>query len=71
MRETPLAEVRSVDDQAEWLDDGHVLYGLDGAVWSVRADGGAADRRRRVARGRALVSGYGQSCSGRTVAVTA
>jgi hypothetical protein len=39
MRETPLAEVRSVDDQAEWLDDGHVLYGLDGAVWSVRADG--------------------------------
>jgi WD40-like Beta Propeller Repeat len=39
MRETPLAEARSVDDQAEWLDDGHVLYGLDGAVWSVRADG--------------------------------
>jgi len=39
MRETPLAEQRSVDDQAEWLDDGHVLYGLDGAVWSVPADG--------------------------------
>jgi hypothetical protein len=39
MRETPLAETRSVDDQAEWLDDGHVLYGLDGAVRSVRADG--------------------------------
>jgi hypothetical protein len=39
MRETPLAETRSVDDQAEWLDDDHVLYGVDGAVWVVRADG--------------------------------
>jgi hypothetical protein len=39
MRETPLAETRSVDDQAEWLDDGHVLYGLGGHVWRVRADG--------------------------------
>src|SRR3954462_15437112 len=39
IRETPLAEARSVDDQAEWLDDGHVLYGLDGALRSVRADG--------------------------------
>jgi hypothetical protein len=39
MRETPLAETRSVDDQAEWLDDDHVLYGLAGDVWRVRADG--------------------------------
>ena len=39
MRETPLAELRSVDDQAEWLDDDTVLYGLDGDVWSVPADG--------------------------------
>jgi Tol biopolymer transport system component len=39
MRETPLSETRSVDDQAEWLDDGHVLYGLEGHVWQVRADG--------------------------------
>jgi hypothetical protein len=39
MRETPLAELRSVDDQAEWLDDQHVLYGVDGAVWDARADG--------------------------------
>jgi hypothetical protein len=39
MRETPLAETRSVDDQAEWLDDSHVLYGLAGDVWQVRADG--------------------------------
>lgn len=25
---TPLAETRSVDDQVEWLDDTHVMYGL-------------------------------------------
>jgi hypothetical protein len=25
---TPLAETRSVDDQVEWLDDAHVIYGL-------------------------------------------
>jgi hypothetical protein len=44
---TPLAETRSVDDQVEWLDDGHVIYGLprSGAqaatddVWEVPADG--------------------------------
>ncbi len=39
MRETPLAETRSVDDQAEWLDDDRVLYGLGGEVWVVNADG--------------------------------
>jgi hypothetical protein len=39
MRETPLAETRSVDDQAEWLDDEHVLYGLDESIWTVPADG--------------------------------
>jgi hypothetical protein len=27
-RETPLPESRSVDDQVEWLDDSHVLYGV-------------------------------------------
>ena len=26
--ETPLAEHRSVDDQVEWLDDDHIVYGL-------------------------------------------
>ena len=36
---TPLAETRSVDDQPEWLDDNHVLYGEEGGVWVVRADG--------------------------------
>jgi dipeptidyl aminopeptidase/acylaminoacyl peptidase len=40
MRETPLAETRSVDDQAEWLDDAHVLYGLHESIWMVPADGG-------------------------------
>jgi hypothetical protein len=42
-----LAETRNVDDQVEWIDDGHVAYGIpesdtSGAtdVWSVRADGG-------------------------------
>jgi hypothetical protein len=39
MRETPLAETRSVDDQAEWLDDRHVLYGVDESIWTVPADG--------------------------------
>jgi hypothetical protein len=42
-----LAETRNVDDQAEWLDAGHVLYALPRAsagsgsadVWVTRADG--------------------------------
>lgn len=38
MEETPLAETRSIDDQVEWLDNGHVLYGYYG-VLKVRADG--------------------------------
>jgi hypothetical protein len=45
MRETPLAESHSIDDQAEWLDDGHVLYGRDGQVWSVPADGSGRPQR--------------------------
>jgi hypothetical protein len=39
MRETPLAESRSVDDQVMWLDDRHLLYGTDGAVWETAVDG--------------------------------
>jgi hypothetical protein len=39
MQETPLAESRSVDDQVEWLDDDHVLYGLEEQIWTVPADG--------------------------------
>lgn len=46
-RETVLAETRSVDDQAEWLDDSTVLYGLprgdassaSSDIWRVPADG--------------------------------
>ena len=49
MRETPLGEQRSVDDQAEWLDDGHVLYGVDGAVWEADADG-TGEPQRFIAR---------------------
>ncbi|GAA3439186.1 PD40 domain-containing protein [Kutzneria kofuensis] len=45
MRETELAERRSVDDQALWQDDHTVLYGLDNAVWAVPADGSGAPRR--------------------------
>lgn len=52
MRETLLAERRSVDDQAAWLDGRTVLYGLprDGThpthadVWAVPADGTGAPR---------------------------
>ena len=45
MRETPLAESRSVDDQVEWLDDERVLYGVDGDVWTATADGSGKPRR--------------------------
>lgn len=49
-QETELAETRSVDDQAEWLDNEHILYGLSRGdtgtatsdVWSVPADGTGA-----------------------------
>ena len=42
-----LAETRGVDDQPEWLDNSHVLYGLPRSVegsassdiWAVPADG--------------------------------
>ncbi|MFC4911146.1 hypothetical protein [Actinomadura gamaensis] len=44
MRETPLAETRSVDDQAAWLDDHSVAYAIARGrgrsdVWTVAADG--------------------------------
>jgi hypothetical protein len=45
MRETPLAETRSSDDQAEWLDDDRVLYARDGDTWVVPADGTGEPRR--------------------------
>ena len=40
----PLAETRNVDDQAEWLDDGTVLYGLESDTWAVPADGTGSPR---------------------------
>ncbi|MFD9482352.1 hypothetical protein [Streptomyces nojiriensis] len=45
MREHPLAEPRSVDDQAAWLDDATLAYALPGQdgrasdIWSAPADG--------------------------------
>ena len=51
--ETELAETRSVDDQAEWLDDATIIYGLprnsaSGAatsdIWAVPADGTGTPR---------------------------
>ncbi|MFJ6793335.1 TolB family protein [Streptomyces sp. NPDC091268] len=49
MRETPLAEERSVDDQVVWTDDRTVVYALPGDfgadLYSVPADGGGAPTR--------------------------
>ena len=56
MRETPLAEVRSVDDQAEWLDDGHVLYGNGEETWTVPADGSGSPARYLPAAGSPAVA---------------
>ncbi|MFF4182485.1 TolB family protein [Streptomyces sp. NPDC001691] len=50
LREHPLAEQRSVDDQAAWLDDRTITYALPGRrgrasdVWSVPADGSGTPR---------------------------
>jgi len=44
LRETELAETRSVDDQALWQDGSTVLYGLGADVWAVPADGTGSPR---------------------------
>ncbi|MEE1795696.1 hypothetical protein PUR28_33805 [Streptomyces sp. BE308] len=49
MRETPLAETHSVDDQAAWLGDGTLAYALprgtnSSDIWSVPADGTGTPR---------------------------
>lgn len=48
MRETPLAESRSVDDQAVWRDDRTIVYALPGDygadLYSVPADGTGSAR---------------------------
>ncbi|WP_257980214.1 hypothetical protein [Streptomyces sp. CB02959] len=52
LRERPVAETRSVDDQAAWLDDRTLAYALPGRdgrrsdVWTVPADGGGAPSLR-------------------------
>ncbi|WP_410654299.1 hypothetical protein [Amycolatopsis sp. lyj-112] len=43
-KETLLAETRSVDDQAAWLDDRTVAYGLESGIWAVPADGSGSAR---------------------------
>ncbi|MCL6670703.1 TolB family protein [Streptomyces panaciradicis] len=49
MRETPLAEPRSVDDQAVWRDDHTLVYALPGDygadLYTIPADGGGKPRR--------------------------
>ncbi|MFF8605307.1 TolB family protein [Streptomyces sp. NPDC015346] len=45
LREHPVAEERSIDDQAAWTDDRTLAYGHQGAVWTVPADGTGAPRR--------------------------
>ncbi|MET7615621.1 TolB-like translocation protein [Streptomyces sp. NPDC005408] len=53
MRERPLAEQRSVDDQAVWLDDRTLAYALPGDfeadLWVVPADGSGTPRRLMTA----------------------
>ena len=39
-------ETRNVDDQVDWLDDGHVIYQMVGSgganVWSIETSGAAS-----------------------------
>jgi hypothetical protein len=51
LQETLVADSRNVDDQAEWLDDDHVIYGLPSTtipgssdVWAAPADGSGTPR---------------------------
>jgi hypothetical protein len=46
MQVTPLSETRNVDDQAEWLDNSHVLYTPYGSLdtWVVPSDGSGAPK---------------------------
>jgi hypothetical protein len=44
LEDHPLAETRNVDDQAEWLDDGTLLYSVDSDIYAVAADGTGAPR---------------------------
>jgi hypothetical protein len=44
-KETALAETRPLDDQIEWLDNDHVLYGAGEATWTMPADGTGTPKR--------------------------
>ena len=53
LHDTELNETRSVDDQVEWLDNGHVLYGLERQlpesrvtmdIWAAATDGSEQPR---------------------------
>jgi hypothetical protein len=48
MHETPLSETEGIDDQAEWLDDQHVVYGIHDELRVVAADGSGAPQRLRA-----------------------
>jgi WD40 repeat protein len=54
-RETPLPERRAVDDQAEWLDDSHVLYRVEEDVWESPVAGGRPRLYRQGADSPAVV----------------
>ena len=45
MKATRLAGDDPIDDQAEWLDDDHVVYGNDNVLWVVSADGSGEPRK--------------------------
>jgi hypothetical protein len=64
MRETPLAEPRSIDDQVEWLDDDRVLYGAASAVWTVPADGSGAPAKYLAGAGSPSVQRWGATPAG-------
>src|SRR3954447_26970227 len=45
MNATRLAGNDPIDDQAEWLDDEHVVYANDNRLWEVAADGSGPPRQ--------------------------
>jgi hypothetical protein len=45
MKDTPLAEKKPIDDQVEWLDNDHILYGFSPDTWVVPADGSGSPRK--------------------------
>jgi len=58
LEETPLAELRSIDDQPEWLNDDWIAYSDGRAVFATRADGkGQPVRLARFATSPAVAAG--------------